>query len=73
MVSFVSNSGSAVASQQVAEGSYAAEPLAPTKSGHAFGGWYSDIGLSNAWTFGNDTVNNDITLMRSGWCLEAAP
>ena len=61
-VTFESNSGSAVASQEVAEGDHAAEPTAPTRSGHAFDGWYSDSGLSNAWTFGSDTVNSDITL-----------
>ena len=61
-VTFDSNSGSAAASQQVAEGDYAAEPEAPTRSGYAFGGWYSDSGLSDAWTFGSDTVNGDITL-----------
>ena len=61
-VTFNSNSGSAVASQQVAEGSSVTEPTAPTRSGYAFGGWYTDSGLSNAWTFGSDTVNSDITL-----------
>ena len=61
-ITFNSNSGSAVTSQQVAEGTYAVEPAAPTRSGHAFGGWYTDSGLSNVWTFGSDTVNSDITL-----------
>ena len=61
-VTFDSNSGSAVTSQQVAEGASADEPAAPTRSGYAFGGWYSDIDLANAWTFGSDAVDSDITL-----------
>ena len=43
-VTFDSNSGSAVASQQVTEGTHATEPEAPTRRGYAFDGWYSDIG-----------------------------
>ena len=61
-VTFDSNSGSAVASRQVAEGDHAPEPTAPTKSEYAFYGWYSDSSLSDVWTFGSDTVNSDITL-----------
>ena len=67
-VTFESNSGSAVTSQQVAQGDYVTEPVNPTKSSHAFDGWYSDSGLSNAWTFGSDTVNSDITLYAK-WVL----
>ena len=70
-VSFNSNGGSSVSSQQVAEGSYASEPTAPTRSGYVFRGWYGDSGLTNAWAFGSDTVDSDITLYAK-WESQAA-
>jgi uncharacterized repeat protein (TIGR02543 family) len=33
-----------------------------TKTGHAFGGWYKEEGLTNQWNFSTDTVTGDITL-----------
>lgn len=41
-VSFESNGGSAVPSQTVVYGDLAVEPVAPTKAGHTFAGWYTD-------------------------------
>ena len=61
-VSFNSNGGSSVSSQQVEEGSYASEPTAPTRSGYVFYGWYGNSSLTNAWAFGSDTVDSDIAL-----------
>ena len=69
-VTFDSTAASTVASQDVEEGAYAAEPEVPARSGHAFDGWYSDISLSNTWTFGSDTVNGDITLYAKWRMLE---
>ena len=61
-LSFNTNGGSAVSEQEVAEGDHAAEPLSPTRDGFAFMAWYSDVGLTNAWDFDTDTVNNEMTL-----------
>ena len=61
-VNFNANGGSAVQEQEVAEGGHAAEPSPPTRSGHTFDGWYTDSGLTNAWSFGSDTVDSNITL-----------
>ena len=61
-VSFASNGGSAVQEQEVPEGSHAVEPSPPTRSGYTFMGWYTDSGLTNAWSFDSDTVDGDMTL-----------
>ena len=63
-VTFDSNGGSAVASQTVAEGRNATEPLpVPTKEGYTFVGWYEDNSTFNIkWGFAIKTVTADITL-----------
>ncbi|WP_206105479.1 InlB B-repeat-containing protein [Paenibacillus thalictri] len=60
-ISFISNGGSVVASQTVTYNTYASEPVAPTKSGYTFGGWYSDSSLANAYDF-NSAIAGDTTL-----------
>lgn len=60
-VTFDSNGGSAVASQQVTAGNKATTPTAPTKTDYTFGGWYTDAGLTEAYDF-NSSVYDDITL-----------
>nr|WP_285859148.1 InlB B-repeat-containing protein [Paenibacillus sp. MER 99-2] len=50
-VSFSSNGGSLVNSQSVSDGEMATEPAAPIRDGYVFGGWYSDIGLNEAYDF----------------------
>ena len=61
-VTFNTDGGSAVASQQVLEGDKAAKPTTdPTKSGYTFDGWYSDSGLTKSYDF-NSTVNSAITI-----------
>lgn len=62
LVSFNSMGGSPVQSQSVADGEKATEPTAPTKTGKTFGGWYSDLDLTDAWTFSTDTVESDMML-----------
>ncbi|QOS81642.1 InlB B-repeat-containing protein [Paenibacillus sp. JNUCC31] len=61
-VHFASNGGSVVADQSIQHGDLAAAPDIPTKTGHTFGGWYTDSGLSQAFDFDNTTVTTDITL-----------
>ena len=53
VVTFDSNGGSAVASQDVQYGQSAALPAEPTLSNAEFGGWYSDPALSSQYVFSN--------------------
>jgi len=62
LVSFNSMGGSTVQSQSVADGKKATEPIAPTKTGYTFGGWYSDLDLTDAWDFSTDVVTSDMML-----------
>ncbi len=62
IVTFNSNGGSAVESQQITSNSVVvAQPTNPTRDGYSFAGWYSDAGLTTAYTFGN-TITESITL-----------
>ena len=62
-VSFNSNGGSAVAAQTPKYfGDLVVQPVAPTRTGYDFKGWYSDAGLTAAWNFASGTVNGNMTL-----------
>jgi uncharacterized protein (TIGR02145 family)/uncharacterized repeat protein (TIGR02543 family) len=50
-VSFNSNGGSLVASKVVAYKDCVTEPVAPTKSGYVFAGWFSNQALTTAFDF----------------------
>ena len=69
LVMFKSNGGTEVASQKIESGKTATEPTAPTKDGYAFAGWFTDSGLTAAFTF-NTAITADITLYAK-W-IEAA-
>ncbi|CAI6079554.1 InlB B-repeat-containing protein [Cohnella sp. JJ-181] len=60
-VSFNSNGGSSVTNQTVGYDGNATAPSAPTRSGYTFGGWYSDAGLSTAYSF-TTPVRSNLTL-----------
>jgi uncharacterized repeat protein (TIGR02543 family) len=61
-VTFDSNEGSLVDAQEVADGSLATEPTAPTLDGSTFDAWYTDDGtFLNAYNFATP-VTADITL-----------
>ena len=60
-VSFNSNGGTAVNSQSVLSHATATAPTAPTLSGQAFGGWYSDVGLNTIFNF-SSAITGPITL-----------
>lgn len=62
LVQFNSNGGTAVASQSVESGDLVTEPVAPIKEGYTFAGWYSDLALTDAWTFATDTVTGNMML-----------
>ena len=58
-VTFNSDGGSSVASQDVVEGKKATEPTAPNKASYKFAGWYNG---NTKWNFSTNTVNSNITL-----------
>lgn len=61
MVTFDSNGGSSVDSQTVKNGETITQPSNPTYQGYSFGGWYSNTGLTAAYSFAAP-VTGDITL-----------
>ncbi|WP_141499613.1 InlB B-repeat-containing protein [Paenibacillus luteus] len=61
IVSFDSNGGAAVASQTVSNSSTASKPVAPTKNGYTFDGWYTNSNLTEAFEF-DTAITGDITL-----------
>jgi len=60
-VSFNSNGGSDVSSQSVGYHTTATTPMAPTKIGYSFAGWYSDGSLTSIFAF-STAITADITL-----------
>lgn len=61
-VTFNSNEGSPIDSQEVEEGKKITKPANPTKDGNDFGGWFSDSELTTPWDFENGTVSAAMTL-----------
>lgn len=57
-ISFESNGGSAVSSLTQNYGTVVTEPSDPTKTGYTFSGWYSNIGLTTAYTFTTMPASN---------------
>ncbi|MBD2872054.1 InlB B-repeat-containing protein [Paenibacillus arenilitoris] len=66
-VSFEPNGGIPVSSQTVAYGDTAEKPADPAKTGHTFGGWYADGGLSAEYDF-DSAVAGDMTLF-ANWVV----
>ena len=60
-VTFVSNGGSEVVSQLVAEGGVAFRPEEPLRERYTFGGWYIDAALTKPFSFAT-VITSDITL-----------
>lgn len=60
-VTFDTNGGSDIPAKTVSNGETVTEPVAPTKDGYVFKGWYTSSNFSSPYTFGN-TISDDITL-----------
>ena len=71
-ITFNSNGGSNVSEQVITSGTRASSVNNPTRSGFAFGGWYKDTGLTQAWVQGTDTFNIHTTLYAK-WTLALDP
>jgi uncharacterized protein (TIGR02145 family)/uncharacterized repeat protein (TIGR02543 family) len=61
-VTFNSQDGSAVNSQNIAHGGKATSPANPTRTGYTFGGWYKEDTYTTQWNFDTDVVTSAITL-----------
>jgi uncharacterized repeat protein (TIGR02543 family) len=62
-VTFETGDGSSVSPLRVAHGSKIDKPADdPTRTGHAFAGWYKDMTLTGAWSFADDAVTDNTTL-----------
>lgn len=60
-VTFISNRGTAVASQKVEHGKTARRPAPPKRTGYTFVNWYRDSRLTQVYNF-NSPVTSNITL-----------
>lgn len=63
-VSFDSNGGTDVISQDLNYGDTVAEPESPTREGYQFEGWYADEGLTIPWDF-ETPIENSMELYAS--------
>lgn len=70
-VTFVSNGGSAVASQQVVDGEKATLPIAPTRANYTFVSWYREVALTTIFDF-NNAITAPTTLYAK-WAEVTAP
>ncbi len=61
-VSFDSQGGSIIGSNQIIAGAAIAEPIAPAKSGYSFDGWYTEATNGSRWEFSSNKVTKNITL-----------
>ena len=61
-VTFESNGGSSVSSKNAAYDTMITAPIAPTKLGFKFIGWYKESELENEWVFTADKVSDNLTL-----------
>ncbi|MCL2765573.1 MAG: InlB B-repeat-containing protein [Treponema sp.] len=62
-VTFVANEGTPAPAQQlVAHGSDVTTPSPMTREGFSFGGWFTDTGFTDEWSFTLGTVTEPLTL-----------
>jgi uncharacterized repeat protein (TIGR02543 family) len=70
-VTFETNLGSPVQSQELDTGDLVTAPENVTKQNYVLLGWYSDTSFNNKWDFETDTVSSDLTLYAK-WRLTLA-
>ena len=65
-VTFETNGGSEVQSQEVKEGEFAVQPEDPEKADYIFDGWYKEEALTTDFVFENEAITADTTVY-AGW------
>ncbi|MBS6210396.1 MAG: InlB B-repeat-containing protein [Proteus hauseri] len=68
-VTFNSQGGSAVVSQNVEYNALVQEPTEPTKAGYTFGGWYKEAECQTAWNFTSDRMLASNLMLYAKWIL----
>lgn len=68
-VTFDSNGGTDVPSQELMYGDLVAEPEPPSREGYEFAGWYSDENCIYPWDMKNNQVSRSMTLY-AAWVPE---
>ncbi|WP_193556127.1 InlB B-repeat-containing protein [Paenibacillus ginsengarvi] len=68
-VTFDSNEGSAVSSQEVSYTGTATVPADPIKTGYTFGGWYADEELTAVFTFSTPIIGD--TTLYARWATDS--
>ncbi len=71
LVTFDSNGGSKVPSEEVTEGELLPTPAIPEKEEHTFAGWFKDEELTEKWDFNQDIVTKNETLYAE-WTKEGS-
>lgn len=66
-VTFESNGGTEVESQQVKQGATVTKPADPTREGYTFGGWYYDPELTEVSKFSFETTIYDNLTLYAKW------
>ncbi|HWT74389.1 MAG TPA: InlB B-repeat-containing protein [Mobilitalea sp.] len=61
-VSFDSNGGTKVAAVKAVYNTAISTPVAPSRKGQTFAGWYANSECTKAWSFGSDKVVTNTTL-----------
>ena len=61
-VTFNVDGGSVVASQNITHGQKVTQPANPTKTGHAFSGWFKDSNKTTTFDFATETIAADTTI-----------
>jgi len=70
-VTFNTLGGSAVPNQTIIRGNRAADPAAPTRTGHEFSGWFTDEAANQRFDFAT-AITANITLF-AGWTVPTPP
>lgn len=73
IVTFESNGGTSISSQNVSHGGKVTKPSDPTRSGYVFEGWFSDPGFASSWNFTSNTVTANTNLYAKWTAKLATP
>jgi len=68
IVTFMPDGGTpAPGTQDLIAGARVKEPLAMTKLGHGFAGWFTDQAFTTQWNFATDTVSAETLVLYARW------